>query len=279
LQIENLINKTDFTSAEIAYLLQLKSEEEKNFLFTKAEQLEKRFFYSPINSYGLIEISTYCSENCDYCRLRKDNTSIKRSRMNREQIIEIAKEINKSGIKSIVIRSGYDDFYNEDRISYIIYSIKKYADVEIILSLGERTFEEYKGWRIAGATGYRLRFKSSNPDIYSSLNCFGTFESRVEHIKQLKSLGYKVCSGSLVGLPSQTFEDVAEDIQFCKELDLDIIEFLPFCPQSNTPLQYVSQWNDEQIKLTMAVARLVLREKNRCSKPRYFFSLEDYRLN
>lgn len=279
MHLENLINKTDLTSAEIAYLLKLQDEEEKNFLFTKAEQLEKRFFYSPINSYGLIEISTYCSENCEYCWLRKDNTSVKRLRMNREKIIEIAKEINKAGIKSIVIRSGYDDFYNEDRISYIIYSIKKYADVDIILSLGERTFEEYKGWRIAGATGYRLRFKSSNPNIYSSLNCFGTLESRIEHIRQLKSLGYKVCSGSMIGLPNQTFKDVAEDIQLCKELDLDIIEFLPFCPQNNTPFQNISSWSDERIRQTMAVAKIVLKEKNRCIKPRYVFSLEDYRCN
>lgn len=279
LQIKNLINKTDFTIEEISYLLQLKNEEEKNLLFTKAKQLEKRFFHSPVNSYGVIEISTYCSQNCDYCQLRKDNTELKRKRMNREQIIEIAKEINKAGIKSIVIRSGYDDFFNEDRISYIIYSIKEHAEVDIILSFGERTFEEYKGWKIAGATGYQLRFKSSNPSIYKSLNRFGSFESRVEHIKQLKSLGYKICSGSLVGLPNQTFDDIAADIQFCKELNLDIIEFLPFCPHNNTPLQFFNHWSEEKIKHTMAVARLVLREKNRCVKPKYLFNLENYRLN
>ncbi len=279
LEIESIINKTDFTTEEISFLLQIKNREAKDLLFSKVKQLEKRFFHSPVNSYGVIEISTYCSQNCDYCQLRKDNTSLKRKRMNREQIIDVAKEINKAGINSIVIRSGYDDFYNEDRISYIIYSIKEYADVDIILSFGERTFEEYKGWKIAGATGYQLRFKSSNPNIYNSLNCFGTLESRIEHIKQLKSLGYKICSGSLVGLPNQTFKDIAADIQFCKELNLDIIEFLPFCPQTNTSLHFLNGWSEEKIKLTMAVARLVLRDKNRCVKPKYLFTLNDLSQN
>ena len=215
MKINSLIDKTSFTRDEIFYLLNLNENSDQNLLFNRARQREQEYCDSPINSYGLIEISTYCSENCNYCRLRRDNTSIFRERMNRESIIEVAKEINKSGIKSIVIRSGCDDFYDEDKIAYIIYSIKKHADIDIMLGLGQRTIEEYKEWKIAGASGYRLRFKSSNPQIYKSLNCLGTFENRLEHIEHLKTLGYQVCSGSIIGLPNQSFEDIAKDIQLC----------------------------------------------------------------
>jgi biotin synthase len=194
--------------------------------------------------------------------------------MNRERIIEVAKEINKSGIKSIVIRSGCDDFYDEDKIAYIIYSIKKHADVDIMLGLGQRTIEEYKEWKIAGASGYRLRFKSSNPQIYKSLNCLGTFENRLEHIEHLKTLGYQVCSGSIIGLPNQSFEDIAKDIQLCKNLELDIAEFLSFSKQSNTPLQNFNSWSEEKIQKTMAVARIILNDRMRNSKPNYIFNLE-----
>ncbi len=276
MNISSLINKAELTLNDITYLLNLEDEQSKKLLFTKAKQIENYYFDSPINSYGLIEISTFCSENCNYCRLRRDNTSIIRERMNRERIIEIAKGINKSGIRSIVIRSGCDDFYDQDRIAYIIYSIKKHADVDIMLGLGERTFEEYKEWKIAGASGYRLRFKSSNPGIYNSLNCSGSYERRIEHIKQLKNLGYQVCSGSIFGLPNQTFEDISEDIQLCKNLELDIIEFLPFIPQINTPFQYLSPLSKVEINKTMAVTKLVFMEKIRTSKPNYIFNLEKH---
>lgn len=275
LNISSLVDKANFTKSDLTYLLNLEDEPSKNLLFRKAKQLENAHLNSPINSYGLIEISTYCSENCNYCRLRKDNKSIIRERMNREQIIEIAKEINKSGIESIVIRSGYDDFYDVDRISYIIYSIKKYTDVEIMLSLGERTLEEYKEWKIAGASGYRLRFKSSNPIRYKSLKTYGTLESRLEHIDYLKSIGFQICSGSIIGLPDQTSEDIAEDILLCKKLNLDIAEFLPFNSQENTPFKNLNSCSDKKVQKIVSVAKLVLNNSIRCAQPRIVFNLEN----
>lgn len=275
----DLIQKSKLSKEEILYLLNLKTQREKSSLFAKAKEYENNLLNSEINSYGLIEISTFCSEDCNYCRLRNENTEIARERMNREQIIEIAKQINISGIKSIIIRSGYDDFYDVDRVAYIIYSIKKYADVEITLSLGQRSFEEYKEWKIAGATGYRLRFKSSSQKIYNSLNAYGTIRERVEHLNKLKSLGYQVCSGSIVGLPSQTIDDIASDLFFSKELNLDIVEFLPFCPQCNTPFESLSEWNKEDISQTLAVCRLIFKDSLRCSKPRFVFNLEENLVN
>lgn len=279
MKFSDIVDKASFTKNEILYLLNLEDNLDQNLLFDKAEKIKKEHCDSPVNSYGLIEISTFCSKNCNYCRFRKDNRSIIRERINREKIIEIAKEINKSGIKSILIRSCYDDFYDQDRIAYVIYSIKEYADVDIMLGLGERTYEEYKEWKIAGASGYRLRFKSSNSRIYNSLNTSSSFERRIEHIGQLKNLGYQVCSGSVLGLPNQTFEDIAEDIQLCKSLELNITEFLPFIPQVNTPFQYLNSWSEEDIKKTMAVARIVLKEKIRTSNPNYIFNLEKHLVN
>lgn len=279
MKISDIIDKTNFTKNEILYLLNQGDDSDQNLLFEKAEMIEKEFCNSPVSSYGLIKISTYCSKNCNYCRFRKDNKSIIRERINRERIIEIAKEIKKSGIKSIVIRSCYDDFYDQDRIAYIIYSIKEYSDVDIMLGLGERSFEEYKEWKIAGANGYRLRFKSSNPNIYDSLNTSSSFDRRIEHIDQLKSLGYQVCSGSILGLPNQTFGDIAEDIQLCQILELNITELLPFIPQINTPFQYLNPWGEEDIKKVMAVARIVLKEKIRNSNPNYVFNLEKHAAN
>ena len=44
--------------------------------------------------------------------------------MSADEILESAKTIYSKGIRTIVLQSGEDSFYDTDLISYLIYSIK-----------------------------------------------------------------------------------------------------------------------------------------------------------
>jgi len=83
---------------------------------------------------------------------------------------------------------------------------------------------------------------------------------RITHLKFLKTIGYQIGSGNMIGLPMQTAEDIADDILLCKELDLDMAAFGPFIPSPNTPYQNKKPGSVEQTLKTMAVARLVLKD-------------------
>ena len=50
-----------------------------------------------------------------------------------------------------------------------------------------------------------------------------SFENRVRCLEDLKTIGYEVGTGCLVGLPNQTIESLANDILFFKEIDADMI--------------------------------------------------------
>lgn len=90
---------------------------------------------------GLIEISTYCKNNCYYCGFRLANKNTKRLRLSKEEILDLASHSVDLGIKTIVMQGGEDDFYSLDYLKEIIYHIKeKFPDVAITLSLGERDF-------------------------------------------------------------------------------------------------------------------------------------------
>jgi biotin synthase len=56
-------------------------------------------------------------------------------------------------------------------------------------------------------------------------------------MKDLRDLGFKIGTGSMVGLPGQSPEQVADDILFAKRLGVQMVSASPFVPAPNTPLE------------------------------------------
>lgn len=259
MNLNTLLHKEELTKEEIVFLLNLHNKEEEQALFERADEVRAIYCGSEVHLRGIIEISNYCDQNCLYCGLRKENISLQRYRMTPEEIIETAHTISNLGIYTIVLQSGEDEYFDTDLIAYIIYQIKQHADVAITLSLGERGFDEYREWKIAGADRYLLKHETANSKLYSVYHSKQKLEERLNHLRFLKSVGYQIGSGNMVGLPQQTVEDIADDILLCKELDLDMAAFGPFIPSPNTPYQNKKVGDVDLTLRTMAVARLVLK--------------------
>ena len=88
-----------------------------------------------------------------------------------------------------------------------------------------------------GADRFLLRIETTDKDLYEKMHPHASFENRVRCLEDLKTLGYEVGTGCLVGLPNQTIESLANDILFFKEIDADMIGIGPFIPHSQTPLK------------------------------------------
>lgn len=260
--LEKLLCNDSFTRDEIIFLLNLKEENGLNLLFRQADMVRHRFAGDSVYMNGLIEFSNYCTQNCYYCGLREDNFKLARYRMNPDEIIDTAWKISKLGISTITLQSGEDFHYDSDLISFIIYSIKQKTDVEICLSLGERGYDEYRAWKIAGADKYLLRYETSNEKLYAALHQNQKLDERLKHLRFLSNLGYKIGSGSIIGLPNQTVEDLADDILLSNELGLDLVVYAPFIPSENTPLKNHEAGNIISTLKVTSVARLVQKNVN-----------------
>jgi biotin synthase len=210
---------------------------------------------------GLIEFSNICKQNCLYCGLRRDNKNIKRYRLKPEQIINFAKNARNLGYRTVVLQSGEDDFFNVERMTKIIKSIKQ-LDVAITLSIGEKTREEYKAYKEAGADRYLLRIETTDKELYEKLDPNMSHENRKRCLKDLKELGYEVGTGCLIGLPGQTIESIADDILFFKEIDADMIGVGPFIPNPDTPLKNEKGGTFELSLKVMAITRLLMPDIN-----------------
>ena len=252
--IQKALNIHNLTQDEIVELLLLK---EPCALYDAADQTRKKYLGGEVHLRGLIEFSNICKNNCLYCGLRCGNNKIKRYHMDEETIISVASKAKSYGYKTIVLQSGEDPFYDTDKLCRIIKAVKG-MDLAITLSIGEKSYQEYRAYRLAGADRYLLRIETTDKSLYEKLDPDMSFENRLRCLQDLKSLGYEVGSGIMAGLPGQSIESIAQDILFLKNLPVDMAGIGPFIANPDTPLAEYKQNNFEIALKTMAIIRLLM---------------------
>ncbi len=66
--------------------------------------------------------------------------------------------------------------------------------------------------------------------------------TRLEILGTLRELGHEVGSGVMIGIPGQTFDDLADDVELFGRLDLDMVGVGPYLPHPGTPLADRGTW-------------------------------------
>ena len=257
--MEKILSKAKNThSLSKEELIQIISDKSINdSLFKTADEVREKYVGNEVHLRGLIEVSNICKCNCKYCGLRKDNSELERYRLSIEEAYDFAKKAKEYGYKTVVLQSGEDSYYSVERLVKLLQDIKK-LDLAITLSIGERPYEEYKAFKEAGADRYLIRIETTDKELYKKMHPNMSFEIRVRCLKDLKTLGYEVGTGCLVGLPEQTIESLANDILFFKEIDADMIGIGPFIPNQNTPLKDAKGGTFEMALKVMALTRILL---------------------
>jgi biotin synthase len=207
-------------------------------LWQQADTERRRNVGEAVYLRGLIEFSNYCGRLCHYCGLRADNRQLKRYRMTAEEIVGCARRAVEFGYGTVVLQSGEDYGIDVEWMADVVRRIKAETPLAVTLSLGERREEELLEWRRAGADRYLLRFETSNERLYRQIHppIGGREENRIGILRLLRRIGFEVGSGVMIGIPGQTYEDLANDLELFRELDLDMIGVGPFLPHPETPL-------------------------------------------
>ena len=239
----------------------LKDDSKNDWLFSLADKTRKEYVGDEVHLRGLIEFSNICKRQCKYCGLRCEDKYIDRYRISKEDIISYAEHAVNMGYKTIVLQSGEDEYYNTDLMCEIIAGIKKLG-VALTLSIGEKTYEEYKAFKDAGADRYLIRIETTDRNLYKQMHPNMDFDNRVRCLKDLGRLGYEVGTGCLVGLPGQTIESLAEDILFFKEINADMVGIGPFIPHPHTPLKDEQTGSFTLALKVMALTRILLKDIN-----------------
>lgn len=265
------IDYNNLSKADIIYLLNSTDQKEYDELMQAAYKVKNDNVGHKAYYRGIIEFSNICAKDCYYCGIRKSNPNVPRFAMTIDEIVECAELSWKMNYGSVVLQSG--ERTDEEFVSFVeeaILAIKKMSNNElgITISLGEQSENTYRRWYVAGAHRYLIRIESSNNELYKTLHPQDhDFNERYECLNRLRRVGYQVGTGVMIGLPKQTTEDLANDIMFFKEQDIDMIGMGPYIPHHETPMgENVKDFDKEkQLKLGLkmiALTRLYLKDVN-----------------
>jgi biotin synthase len=229
--------------AQIVDYLKSEDPEVHAFLLEKADRCRLENRGKAVYFRGLIEYSNICSQNCYYCGLRRDNGLIKRYHLERNEIINLAMQAHNDGYQSICLQSGQVTSSHEvDFVADVIATIKKSSESKgqglgVTLSLGELSYQQYQQLWDAGAHRYLLRIETSNPALFKKIHPpEQSCNRRLECLQALTEIGYQVGTGVMIGLPGQSYEDLAKDLQFFQEKDIDMLGMGPYIPHPDTPM-------------------------------------------
>lgn len=271
--ISKILKKETLSKTDLVALLSANDSDTK-LIFDKAANIKQKYIGNYTYFRGLIELSNICSKNCFYCGIRRGNKAVHRYTVTDDEVLQACQYAIDRNWGSIVIQAGErQDNEFVDRVEGLLKKITALSSnkIGITLSLGEQTPEVLKRWHDAGATRYLVRIESSNQDLFYKIHPkddLHNFDKRKQALFDLQKAGYMTGTGVMIGLPFQTLEDLADDLLFMKEVDIDMCGMGPYIEHEDTPLfQYKDQLMplDERYKLTLkmiALLRILMKDVN-----------------
>lgn len=263
------------TLAEIETWLREEDAGRLERLWAMADGVRRQHVGDAVHLRGLVELSNHCRRQCAYCGIRAGRNELVRYRLTETEIMDCVRLAASLGLGTVVLQAGEDPGLTRDGVAGLVRRIKAETALAVTLSLGERSDDELAAWREAGADRYLLRFETSNPELYRRIHPArpGETRDRLAVLESLRRLGYEVGSGVMVGIPGQTYRDLARDIERLGELRLDMIGLGPYLSHPETPLgqagQTVTDTAADQVPNSavmatkaVALARLVCPDAN-----------------
>jgi biotin synthase len=226
-------------------------------LHTQARSAAAAEFGKSVFLRGVVEVSNFCRENCQYCGMRRENKTLSRFRAHYEQLAEMLVNHRPPSITDLNIQTGEDPVAVREVVLPLIKILRRETPLGISVCLGSLPFPLYKELQEAGASTYIIKFEIADPTFYAQMHAPGHFSERIEHIRHLAQTDWNVSSGFIVGLPDETPERLVKNFELARTLPLAGCSVSPFIPGDETPLKDAGTANIDLTLNSMAALRLM----------------------
>lgn len=256
--LAQLVSGARISAATWRSLLTESGFEERERIALMAREVAQAYFGKGVYVRALIEISSYCRNNCHYCGLRCSNSQAQRYRLSKEELLDCCDQAATLGFNTFVLQGGEDPQQSDEWIADVVASIRaRYPQKAITLSVGERSISGYSMLRNAGADRYLLRHETADDGHYSHLHpdTMSAFNRR-RCLVNLKALGYQVGSGMMIGSPGQTVDCLVADLMLLDTLKPHMIGIGPFIPADGTPFAAEPHGSVDETLFLISLLRL-----------------------
>jgi biotin synthase len=261
IDIDSLIEslRTGNNDRELLYQALLCRDEEQAQLFALArEKRSSAFPKEEVEVRSVIELSNVCQQSCNYCSMAKES-DLKRYVIRQDALKELVLHLYERGRRVMLLQSGENS--SDKFVEYAakcVQGIKELdSSIETILCLGNLSPAQYRLLKGVGADRYILKFESSNPALYSEWKPSDTLPERLACLQDLVDAGFKVGSGSMVGLPGQNLDDIVEDILTIGKYNLSMMSCTVFIPGEKCNYHDQPMGDLETALNTMALMRIL----------------------
>lgn len=268
LNLDQILNKAivnePLGKEEILYLLNLKTEDDTEKLFSAAREMRGRYFGNDIFLYGFIYFSTYCRNDCAFCFYRRSNKVSPRYRKTKAEIIDTAGQLTESGVHLLDLTMGEDPHYftdgNFDELLEITSAVKEKTGMPLMISPGVVPRDILARFSEIGVDWYACYQETHNRQLYAGMRLHQSFDERYNLKKYAHELGMLSEEGLLVGI-GETAEDLYCSFCAMKDLAADQIRVMSFVPQEGTPLAAVEVMPRLREMLVIAIMRLLFPDR------------------
>jgi len=205
----------------------------------------------PNENYGVIAASRGCPFNCIFCT----SPAIWNKKVRFRSVENVIKEI-KHKYYNYGVRKYYfsDDNFNLNKkytIDLCNQIIENNLNIEWICEAQLKSFDRdvLDVMKAAGCKRVKLGIESGNDRILKLMKKGTTKEQIIEIVKLIKNVGINITAYFLIGMPTETKEEMLETYYFAEEIDPEYISLSVASPQYGTPL--FSMMQDMGIQYTV----------------------------
>lgn len=233
-------------------------------LVAQANQTRKLFAKSKVELCNILNAkSGLCAQDCKFCaqsarhKTGADTYSLK----NKAEILDAARRAKEIGAERFDIVTSGDKLTDKDfeQILESVREITRDLKIKMCASLGSMGKAGFLQLKEAGLTRYHHNIETS-PSFFPKIVTTHSFEDRVKTIKAAKSAGLEVCSGGIIGM-GETMDDRVEMAMILKDLKVDSVPLNILVPIEGTPLGKRDRLSCEEAIRTIAIFRLILKDK------------------
>lgn len=273
--LQRLVRREPVDCDDLAALLATRDPAHGEAIRAEAEKVLLATCGPAVRLRGLIEFSNRCVCDCLYCGIRRSHRTLKRYTLTPDEMVACARWCAERGHASVVLQSGERrDARFIDTLCAVLRRIKRETrsarlpeGLGITLCVGEQSRDTFQRLFDAGAHRYLLRMESADPALFARLHpAAQRYQARRDCLESLREIGFQVGTGVMIGLPGQTVRQLAGDLLFFRDLDVDMLGMGPYIPHPDAAM---ADWPvadaGERLRLGLrmiALARLLLVDVN-----------------
>lgn len=234
--------------------------DDKEALYKAAHQITRHFMGDKFDTCSIINAkSGNCSENCKWCAQSGHyNTKVELyPLLPAEECVRHAVHNREQGIGRFALVTSGKRLQSADmkKLTEIVKEIKKVSDIKCCASLGLLDKEQLKILRDSGVENYHCNIETA-PSYFKELCTTHTIEEKMETIHQARQLGFRICSGGIIGM-GETMEQRIEMALFLQKekvisIPLNMLQPIPGTPLGNTPVL-----SEDEFLTTIALFRFI----------------------